>query len=236
VENALMDSPPLTPESPWYEILSQASHELATPLGVIRGYVDMLLKERFGSLNEKQHSLLKDTQKSVNRLLELLHDERAVVGIERGETRFRSSSLDLRRVLSDAIAALPEEEHHSEKIVVVDINGEAQTVGDESYLKIAFVSLFWALRRELVDSNRLLVHCRTGQFRGRPAHWLGIAGAGHIGEAMAATEQTLTFFDEKRGGTNLSLSVARRVIDGHGGALRSPQGTRAAAVVVLPRS
>ena len=238
VENALMDnSPPLTPESPWHELLSFASHELATPLSVIGGYIPMLLKERFGPVNEKQEWVLKELEKSCKRLSGLLANERAIVDFERGETTLISRSLDLRRVLTDSITAVPEEEGRSEEIVLVDINGPTQTMGDEPRLRTAFVSLLWALRRELVETNRLLVRCREAEFRGRPAYWIAIAGAGQIGEAMSATEETLTPFNEKRGGSGLSLSVARRVIDRHGGALRSPgQDTKAAAVVVLPRS
>jgi hypothetical protein len=104
-------------------------------------------------------------------------------------------------------------------------------------LKAAFGSLLYALRRELVTSNQLIVKERQAEFRGRPASWIAVADAEHIGELEAATPETLTVFDEWRGGCGLSLAVARRVIEGHGGAIWSAgQGIKAGAVVVLPRS
>jgi signal transduction histidine kinase len=45
-------------------------------------------------------------------------------------------------------------------------------------------------------------------------------------------------FNEWRGGSGLSLAIARRVIAQHGGSLFSPPGdeSKAAALVLLPRS
>jgi K+-sensing histidine kinase KdpD len=51
-----------------------------------------------------------------------------------------------------------------------------------------------------------------------------------IEKACAATPP----FDEWRGGTGLALPVARRIIEGHGGALWSADGTRAASAFRLP--
>jgi hypothetical protein len=109
--------------------------------------------------------------------------------------------------------------------------------GDEPRLRTAFTALFWALRRELTDSNQLLVRSHEVQFRGKLAEWIAIGGPYDIEALEAATPETLTEFNECRGGNGLRLAVARRVIDHHGGALWSPpQDTKAAAVVVLPRS
>jgi signal transduction histidine kinase len=45
----------------------------------------------------------------------------------------------------------------------------------------------------------------------------------------------LTTFDEWRGGSGLSLAVARRIINAHGGQIWSPgDDVRAAAVIALP--
>ena len=97
--------------------------------------------------------------------------------------------------------------------------------------------VLYALRRELVSSNELFVRERGGEFRGKPASWVAIGDAEHIGGLETATSESLATFDEWRGGCGLSLAVSRRIIDGHGGAMWSPaESTKAGAVVALPRS
>jgi signal transduction histidine kinase len=184
-----------------------------------------------------QRKLLNEAEKSCARLSVLLAEMSDVAGMESGKTTFKSSAVDLRRVLTDAIASLPKATDHPVEIVLGSSNGQTGMMGDEPRLKTAFMSLFSALRRELVDGNQLLVRYRDAAFRGKPAQWIAVADPRRIDELESATAETLTAFDECRGGCGLSLAVARRVFDGHGGAIWSPgQGTRAGAVVALPRS
>ena len=54
--------------------LATAAHDLRTPLAVISGYVELLINEKLGPLNEKQHVVLEDMQTSSIRLQRLITD------------------------------------------------------------------------------------------------------------------------------------------------------------------
>jgi len=54
--------------------LATAAHDLRTPLAVISGYVELLINEKLGPLNEKQHVVLEDMQTSSIRLQRLVTD------------------------------------------------------------------------------------------------------------------------------------------------------------------
>ena len=54
--------------------LATAAHDLRTPLAVIAGYVELLINEKLGPLNEKQHVVLEDMQVSSIRLQRLITD------------------------------------------------------------------------------------------------------------------------------------------------------------------
>jgi signal transduction histidine kinase len=54
--------------------LATAAHDLRTPLAVISGYVELLINEKLGPLNEKQHVVLEDMQISSIRLQRLITD------------------------------------------------------------------------------------------------------------------------------------------------------------------
>jgi signal transduction histidine kinase len=54
--------------------LATAAHDLRTPLAVISGYVELLVNEKLGSVNEKQKRVLEDMQVSSTRLQRLVTD------------------------------------------------------------------------------------------------------------------------------------------------------------------
>lgn len=223
-------------ENGWPQLLSFAGHELRNPLSVVAGYLRMLLTERAGPLSEMQRRLLLEMEKSTGRLLVVLGEISEVAAIEGGKTEFRFKPVDLRRTIHEAIASLPATEDHHVNISVTAASGSLDLNGDEPRLKRAFGAVFFALRRELPSGSELLVRERAGEFRGKEAVWIAIGDAQHIDELSSATAETLTAFHEYRGGCGLSLAVARRVVDAHGGAMWSPgHGTKAGAVVALPR-
>jgi signal transduction histidine kinase len=53
-------------------LLASAAHELKTPLAVMKGYYDLLLKGSLGELSVKQREILRESQESCERLLRLV--------------------------------------------------------------------------------------------------------------------------------------------------------------------
>ncbi len=228
---------PPTEQAKWPRLLSLSVHEFRTPMTVVAGYIRMLLKDRAGPLSDQQRRLLEEAEKSCARLSALLVEMSDLATLEAGTAPFNKSAVDLPSVLADAIESLPPSSDHPVEIRLTTSDGSAAVHGDPVRLKSAFSSVLYALRRELVSSNELFVRERGGELRGKPASWIAIGDAEHIGGLETATSESLATFDEWRGGCGLSLAVSRRIIDGHGGAMWSPaEGTKAGAVVALPRS
>jgi hypothetical protein len=108
--------------------------------------------------------------------------------------------------------------------------------GDATRLRSALASVIAALRRELVTSDRLYVYERMRPNERESLSWIAIGDRDRVATLATAQESMLTTFDEWRGGCGLSLPVARRVINAHGGSIWSPvEETKAAAVIALPR-
>jgi signal transduction histidine kinase len=230
-----MESQPVDPR--WPKLMSLAVHEFRTPLTVVAGYIRMLLKDRGGPLNEQQRRLLEEAEKSCGRLSVLLAEMSEVGALEKGAATFNRSPIDLRTLIRDAAAALPEIPDRDVPIEVVTDDGAAMLQGDPVRLKTAFTSLFHALRREVVASPRLLIRESVRRTSASGQSWIAIGDDEHIAALTAATPATLVTFDEWRGGCGLSLAIARRVINAHGGSLWGPSGeAKAAAVVAIPLS
>lgn len=223
------------PDPKWPRLLALSVHEFRTPVTVVAGYIRMLLKDRAGAVTDQQRRLLEEAEKSCGRLSAIISEMSDLSNLEAQTAPFNRSALDLGALLADTVAALPEVPDREITVTLLPGPDAFSVSGDPVRLKTALAAIFTALRRELVTTTELLVRTRKGEYDGRPAVWIAIADADHIDGLASGNADALTTFDEWRGGCGLSLAVARRVIDAHGGALWSPaDGTKAGAVLALP--
>jgi len=88
------------------EFLSMITHELKTPLVPIQGYVDMLLGEHMGSLNEKQKDRLKIIRSSAESLLRIISDLLDAQKLELGKLVVKKENKNIKDTIDVAIQAL----------------------------------------------------------------------------------------------------------------------------------
>lgn len=219
----------------WPKLLSLAVHEFRTPITVVAGYIRMLLKDRAGPITDQQRRLLEEAEKSCGRLSALVTEMSDLSNLEAGTASLNRASVDLRTVIEEAIAALPPLPDRDVLVELQSGNRAVPVQGDATRLRAALTSLMIALRRELVTSDKLLVQLNSGHVDGARAAIVAIGDPEQMPAMLAADTATLPGFDEWRGGSGLSLAVARRVIGQHGGWLLGPPGEeKAGAVAVLP--
>lgn len=227
--------PNLPPDANWPRLLSLTVHELRTPISVVAGYLRMVLKDPAGSLDERYRRMLAEAEKSCGRLSGLVAEISDLSALEAGTAAFKPASVEIRTLLTDAIAALPPLVDRTVDVELRTGKGPSVVQADEARLKSAVTSVLVGLRREIVSSEKLLVNEWYAPHGNRPATWIAIADADNIQILTATDTKDLTTFDEWRGGCGLSLAVARRVIDRHQGEIWSPvNGIKAAAVIILP--
>ena len=77
------------------EFLSIASHQLRTPLTIVKGYVSMLLEEDYGEMPERAKRPLAGIFKSNERLIILVNDLLTVPKIEAGKIEMNFEKIDL---------------------------------------------------------------------------------------------------------------------------------------------
>lgn len=204
---------------------------------VVAGYIRMLLKDRAGPLSDAQRKLLEEAEKSTGRLSALLAEMSDLSALEGGTATINRMPIDVRGVLTEAISALP---ILPDRQIDIELTVEQEPVivsGDPVRLRTAFGAVLAALRRELVTATRLVVNESARDVDGSPAAWIVISDPDHAETLVAADSGSLTTFDEWRGGCGLSLGVARRVIESHGGEIRSGVAdVKTGAVIALPRA
>lgn len=75
--------------------ISVAAHELRTPLGLISGYIEVLLDEDLGPMASNQREYLEIVQRNTQRLLSLTHDLLDITRIEAGRVELVLQPSDL---------------------------------------------------------------------------------------------------------------------------------------------
>lgn len=243
--------PPSDPR--WPRVLSHAAHELRTPVGVVLGYLRMLLRENATPLADQQRHMLQEVEKSTGRIKALTDELSDLAKLETGEATFDYKSVDLGALIEDTISALPPLPDREITITLDNQAVGAMVEGDRRRLSTAFAAILFALRRELVTSTHLLVRLRRTTWEDAPVLWIAVAGNDRIDAVDGAPLPDLGTFREDRGGCGLMPSIAERIIAKHDGRVSSPfehsstdamlagpaslgliEARRASAVIVLP--
>lgn len=81
--------------------LATVAHELKTPLAIIAGYVELLLSQKVGPLNDRQRRILGESQRSCERLQKFIKDFLVYSKLEAGKVHLKLEVGDLNACLSE---------------------------------------------------------------------------------------------------------------------------------------
>src|SRR5690606_32466968 len=91
------------------EFVSLASHELRTPVTVIKSYLWLLLQERKGKLNDTQRLYLERTFSSADRLINLVNDLLNVSRIESGRLSIEKQQINIEELIELTVTEMSQE-------------------------------------------------------------------------------------------------------------------------------
>jgi PAS domain S-box-containing protein len=90
------------------DLLANVSHELQTPLVSVRGYTEMILKERLGVINDEQKKGLTLSLKNIDRLIAMIDNLLAFSRVDRESAELKLSTFPVEGVIDEALAVLKE--------------------------------------------------------------------------------------------------------------------------------
>ena len=88
------------------EFLHSIAHDLRNPMGAIKGFVEFLLKEIPGPINESQRKMLASIDKASSRLLGMINNILDVAKMEAGKMELKLTSVNLNELGQRVIALM----------------------------------------------------------------------------------------------------------------------------------
>ncbi|MEU5860434.1 HAMP domain-containing sensor histidine kinase [Nonomuraea sp. NPDC047529] len=214
-------------------LIDDASHELRSPLTIIRANVDAVLASPEAS-DEERARAVQIVDRATTRMTRLVED--LLASARRQATAFADTDLDLGRVAREACEEYAAPAAARGLTITRALDRDLEMTGDQDALRRAVANLLSNAVRLTPPGGRV----RVGA--GRSDGWLWVA-VRDDGPGLGAAEQERVFDRFWRGEasrrdrhTGLGLAIVRQIVESHGGrvAVFSAPGQGATFVLWLP--
>jgi PAS domain S-box-containing protein len=88
------------------DFLNVTSHELRTPMSAIKGYVQIILKQALGQINDEQKKALDVVLRNTDRLDALIQDILDISRLESGTMKFIVGHMEIRKMLDEIVETM----------------------------------------------------------------------------------------------------------------------------------
>ncbi len=221
------------------EFVATASHELRTPLTSIGGYIDLLLLNTLGPINEQQRQFLSVVKLNIERLTAILNDLLDMSRIEAGNVRLQRRPINLEEILHPLVLELHQKWSTKNISLALDMPGDLpQVIADTDRVRQILYNLLSNAYKYTYEHGRIDLIVRNGGQKITITvrdTGVGIAERDkeHIFTRFYRTENPLK---EQAGGTGLGLTITKSLVELHGGRIwfESAEGKGSTFVVELP--
>ena len=206
------------------EFYRNISHELATPMTPIVGYVKLLKDEELGPLTKAQQKALRSMDDCVRRLRLIIDNLLDVTGMETGRMRFHHGEYDVLDTTRRAVASMADRMDDARLQLVEDLpRGPFSAWGDANRLQRGILHLLDNAAKFTPEGGTVGVRVRklpSGHYE------ICVADSGPGVRPDRASRIFEPFFQvdgsvtREHGGVGVGLAIARRTARGLGGDLR----------------
>jgi signal transduction histidine kinase len=201
------------------QFLANMSHELRTPMNAILGYTELILDGIYGEVPERIRDVLERIEKSGQHLLHLINDILDLSKIEAGQLALSVADYSLAEVMQAVFTAM--EPLAAEKGLSLKVASSPDlpvATGDERRITQVLLNLVGNALK-FTDAGEVTMQASTsdGTF---------IVSVSDTGPGIAEADQQKIFEEfrqadgsstRRKGGAGLGLSIAKRIVELHGG-------------------
>jgi signal transduction histidine kinase len=203
------------------EFLAQMSHELRTPLNSVLGFVQLLLNETSGTLNEKQRWYCSNIRQGGDLLLNLVNDLLDLSAIRAGLVRLNTESVGLRAVVDECLAQLYPQAEGKRLQLQRQIRPDISVMADRARLTQVLLNLLANGIKFTPEGGTIAVAAEAR--RRTVTITVSDTGVGIPHDQLASVFDEFVQLDpgreQGRLGTGLGLTLSRRLVELMGGSL-----------------
>jgi signal transduction histidine kinase len=201
------------------EFISIASHQLRTPLTVIKGYISMILEGSFGKLKIKQKEALKKVFASGERLIQLVENLLNISRIESGRMQFNYEEVSLEEAIENLLDQLKlKAEKKNIKLLFKKINKIEKIKIDKEKISQVIINL---VDNAIKYTEKGKVEISLEKKAKKIIFCVKDSGIGinkdNLPNLFRKFSREAGAFTVNREGTGLGLYVAKKIIEQHKG-------------------
>ncbi len=118
------------------EFLSIATHQLRTPLSILKSYISLIEEGAYGKPTKKMLEILGNMDKSNEHLVKLIDEFLNITRIEQGRTKYNFAEHDINNIVNDAATELQEKARENGLVVIWKNNPQlGKTIMDSEKIR-----------------------------------------------------------------------------------------------------
>ena len=201
------------------EFLANMSHELRTPLNALIGYSEMLYDGLYGTLADKARDPVGRVHANAKHLLGLINNVLDLSKIEAGQFMLHMDEYSMSGIVEAVVSTTQSLSQAKKVAVTVDVpQSLPHGYGDEQRLTQVLLNL---VGNAIKFTDEGEIHIRARAVDGEFDVAVHDSGPGvpeeHRRSIFEEFQQVDTSTTREKGGSGLGLSIARRIVELHGG-------------------
>ena len=217
------------------DFIATVSHDLRTPLSAARAALILLQTSAVDRHQPDERAMVDNARRNIERLSLLIDDLLTHNQLEAGTLRLDRAPLDLRAVVTAAIAAVHPLIREKGQLLEMDLPEPLPTEGDPRRLEQVVVTLLANAHHHTPPGTRITL---SGRITGSDVVLvLRDNGPGIPSEELEAIFRRFHRLTSAGGGSGLGLAIAQRIVSLHGGRIwvESRLGAGATFYIALAR-
>jgi len=202
------------------EFLAMITHELRTPLVPIKAYVEILLSQTLGPLNQIQKEKIKIIESSSESMLKLIKDLLDAQKIELGQLRLEKNVYNVSEIIKDIVTKMKPDADTYGISITQELQEDVLCLCDKSRIEQVLINLI-SNSLDFSPKQTGKIHIKLSREDDQAKITVRDNGIGIIKKSIdkifVKFYQVDTSNTREHGGTGLGLSVCKGIVENHGG-------------------